>query len=294
MIFFHVLTTMSSFLFIYVILLLPWFSSGYMDVTNRGKVIIGDDFQDEISIYNKNGELLNRFNMLPGFDVEALVYHKKKDLLFVFDQYQMLKVTLDGTFIQIYSLDHPDFPLGRLDVPDGAAVNSKGKIYAADASTGTPQILKYSPSGNLLKIIGSQGTKKGQFLRAKDVSIDPKNRVYVLDDLRHNVQVFSESGKYKWKWGQEGTGLKNLQTPTAIAVDVNSIVHICDAASSSVKVFSKKGNFKYSFGANKLTGCHELAITPKKKNSKRFIYVRDNLGFVKFNRRGKFISRFTL
>ena len=71
-------------------------------------------------------------------------------------------------------------------------MDSAGNVYAGDTGLGEAgQVVKLSPSGNLLAKWGSAGTGNGQFTYLLGVAVDPAtNDVYVGDRDADRIQSF--------------------------------------------------------------------------------------------------------
>ena len=81
---------------------------------------------------------------------------------------------------------------GGLSTPSSISVDSAGNVYAGDTGLGEAgQVVKLSPSGNLLAKWGSAGTGNGQFTYLLGVAVDPAtNDVYVGDRDADRIQSF--------------------------------------------------------------------------------------------------------
>lgn len=75
------------------------------------------------------------------------------------------------------------------------AVDSVGIISAVDTVSG--QIYQYSPDGDLLTVFGGLGDTKGTFQLPTSMAIDSEGRLYVLDGMLNNIQVFEPTSFIK-------------------------------------------------------------------------------------------------
>ena len=78
-----------------------------------------------------------------------------------------------------------------LQEPTDLAVNSRGEIIVADASTS--KIFIFDTSGNLTTTFGSRGDKDGQFKLISAVTVGKNDEIIIAD---HRIQVFSKDGKF--------------------------------------------------------------------------------------------------
>ncbi len=75
-------------------------------------------------------------------------------------------------------------------MPGGIAVDSKGRVIVAD--TLRQDIKVFSQDGKLLLRFGGFGNRLGQVAYPVDISIDPSDRIYVVEKVGRRVQVFQE------------------------------------------------------------------------------------------------------
>ena len=85
---------------------------------------------------------------------------------------------------------------------------------------------------------GSFGTGNGQFSNPWGITYDTSDTVYVTDQGNSRVQVFSASGNYQSKFGQDGNDDDDFKTPQGIAyltdADGNPRLAIADQGMSNV------------------------------------------------------------
>ena len=72
--------------------------------------------------------------------------------------------------------------------------------------------------------------------------------VYVTDQGRFEVQVFSTEGEYLRAVGEHGTGLGTFTRPKDNAVSRDSILYVVDAAFQNVQLFNYEGQILMYFG----------------------------------------------
>ena len=69
--------------------------------------------------------------------------------------------------------------------PQGIAVDDTDNIYVSSKH----KLQKFTSSGELIKCIGREGSKEGEFNDPRGVTIH-SNQVYVCDADNHRIQVF--------------------------------------------------------------------------------------------------------
>ena len=88
----------------------------------------------------------------------------------------------------------------RLVHPDGVAVAEK---VIAVTDHGSNQVKKYSLRGELLSVIGSKGTKAGQFDKPRGLAFNNNKLLYVVDRGNCRVQVFQQDNKLAFSFGKD-------------------------------------------------------------------------------------------
>lgn len=71
--------------------------------------------------------------------------------------------------------------------------------------------------------------------------VSPLLRPPSLDPL---LQVFSNEGQFKFRFGVRGRSPGQLQRPTGVAVDTNGDIIVADYDNRWVSIFSPEGKFK--------------------------------------------------
>lgn len=109
--------------------------------------------------------------------------------------------------------------------PSGIALDPQGNLYANNFYGGN--IVKMSPNGDVLQIIGSSGTGNGQFVNPEGLAIDQQGNLYVGDFGYFRVQKLSSSGSWLATWG-DGSGSFQFFYTQGVAVDHQGFVYVVD------------------------------------------------------------------
>ncbi|AIL65561.1 hypothetical protein NOVO_06020 [Rickettsiales bacterium Ac37b] len=63
---------------------------------------------------------------------------------------------------------------------------------------------------------GSQGTADGQFEDPVSITTTPTGKIYVVDSIKNNIQIFNQDTTYSDKFGSSGNGNGQFNFPTTI------------------------------------------------------------------------------
>jgi DNA-binding beta-propeller fold protein YncE len=121
---------------------------------------------------------------------------------------------------------------GDLSYPNGVVVSpgigDARELFIADSNNRRIQV--FSPSGKFKRIIMSQGTPRG-------ITLDAKKRLYIVDVLSHQVDIFSTTGEHLTTFGSSGVGPGLFQYPEDLALDTRGRIYISDRANDQVQVW---------------------------------------------------------
>lgn len=125
-----------------------------------------------------------------------------------------------------------------LQYPHGIAVDEKnGLLYVANS--GSAEIMVYSQSNNSntpKRIIkGKNGTNR--FGMVRGIATDDAGRLYVVDSVSCEVDVFDTDGQYRFSFGEIGNEDKGLLYPNGIHIDKYGRIYIADWANNRAVVW---------------------------------------------------------
>jgi hypothetical protein len=90
-------------------------------------------------------------------------------------------------------------PVGRKGVFDretDVAFDSEGNIFVPDGY-GNSRVVKISPDGHWLKMLGTFGSGQDQFNTPHSIAVDAQNNVYVADRGNFRIQVYDNDLNYE-------------------------------------------------------------------------------------------------
>ncbi|MBI5647457.1 MAG: hypothetical protein HY962_11040 [Ignavibacteriae bacterium] len=133
---------------------------------------------------------------------------------------------------------------GQLRVPINCAVDSSGRVYVAD--TDRKQVVIFTPELDYINAIGD-----GKDSKPVDVKCT-SGGVWILDMLRHQVQVFPHGGGPMVRSFPDTTDPKApsyLFSPTNFAI-WSDRVYVSDIGDQKIKVFDLEGTYITSIGSH--------------------------------------------
>lgn len=161
----------------------------------KDKIYVADQLFGRIDILSLDGKHLNTIYNVPA---PNSVYVDDSGKIYALSKYvgKLFIYNRDGE--QIKEMLTPGTNIWALDFPNGLAMDSEGHIFIVDISTNGLKI--YDKEGTFLYYLGVEkpSVYLGGFNNPKDVVIDDKDRIYVLDSYNRRLVVLQYlSKKYK-------------------------------------------------------------------------------------------------
>ncbi len=163
----------------------------------------------------------------------------------------VVKFDMDGNVAE-------SFGGGMFIWPHGIDVDSEGNVWVTDAvaEARTPagtrghQVIKFSPTGEVLMTLGTPGEAGGgqdHFNAPADVVVADNGYVFVADghanDTNNRVVKFSQDGAYIKEWGKSGYAPGEFRTLHAIAMDADGRIFVGDRSNNRIQIFDQEGEF---------------------------------------------------
>jgi len=158
-------------------------------IDSSGIVYVADSKNHRIQTFTSDGEFLSSFGKYGFGDgnlktpVDVAVY---EDFIYVSDpgNYKIEKYASDGIFLKSF-----DYNFGGSQVrPGGLTADPNGNIYFVD--TIKYRVVKMNSDGRTITSFGNLGTGNGKFLEPKDLVLDNRGYLFVLDSSLGLIQKF--------------------------------------------------------------------------------------------------------
>ena len=230
-------------------------------------IIVVDEFNHRIQIYDVRGNLINSFGKKGNGNGEF--YYPKgiavdsEGFFYVADcwNHRVQKFSYDankdGSWSFINSFGSYGDNAGKFNEPYDIAT-SKDRIYVLDRCNHRIQV--FDKEGNLHGIIGQRGTvieedlaelfdtpltlfSSPAFEFPTGISTDSNGNIYVADSGNHRVVKLRQDGEVLLTFGQKGSNLGEFQYPHDIAIDSNNTIFVSDLNNNRIQVFTPQGDF---------------------------------------------------
>ena len=172
------------------------------------------------------------------------------------------------------------FGAGMVNWPHGIYVDFDNNVWVVDGRDNTPartpgdttaprrpakvtghQVLKFSPTGELLMALGSPGGARDSlfFWQPNAVYVMRDGTIFVAEGHASNatanarVLKFDRTGKLLAQWGRKGTGTGEFDQPHALAMDSRGRLFVADRGNDRIQIFDQNGKHLdtwYQFSRN--------------------------------------------
>ena len=158
-------------------------------IDSNSIVYVADYKNHRIQQFTTDGEFLSSFGKYGFGDgklktpVDVAIYG---DFIYVSDpgNYKIEKYSSDGIVLESFDYKFGGFPVR----PGGLTVDPNGDIYFVDAAK--YRVIKINSDGRTLASWGGIGQGDGKFIEPKDVVLDNRGYIFVLDSSNGLVQKF--------------------------------------------------------------------------------------------------------
>ncbi|XP_035679307.1 brain tumor protein-like [Branchiostoma floridae] len=219
-------------------------------VTKTGDVIVADQGNRRLVVFNKNG----KFKTKVGMDISP------NDVV-VNSEGQVASTGTKGEGrkkegeVQVWKLhrkrEHElvvQFGAGILKNPHGIAVDSQGRYVVADV--GKHRVTIHRSDGGTLMSFGEHGDANDQFYLPYYVAVTASDDIVVSDEFQKCLKVFNSRGRFLRRIGPRLKRDFYIQCPGGVCV-MNDVILVVDIFTGDVIAISVEGKFQRVFLSQK-------------------------------------------
>lgn len=210
----------------------------------EGNLLVADTHYGRVLVYQRSGHLIEdrtiggRLGGGPGefhFVTDAVQDAQGNYYVSEYGNVDRIqKFSRQGQFLFQWG-GNGDAP-GKLNRPNSLAVDSRGRLWVADACNHRIQVFDTSTEPpQLVAIWGTEGSALGQLRYPYDVCPTRGGLVYVAEFGNHRVQKFTEQGESLGVVGGPGREPGQFYQPWGLAVDSYGSIHVMDTYNHRVQ-----------------------------------------------------------
>lgn len=173
------------------------------------------------------------------------------------DDPTVLRFRTDGTLLASFGADMFVRPHGmyvdgdgNVWVTDGRGARAEEIAEAPDAARKGNQVVKFSPDGEVLMVLGTPGTAGDPpeaLNQPNDVIVAPSGEILVSEGHGsqgvNRISRFSADGTYLGSFGEPGSGPGQFNVPHALAFDSRGRLFVADRGNSRIQIFDSGYEF---------------------------------------------------
>ena len=218
-----------------------------IDVDENGDVYVADFRNDQIQVFNPEGEFIRRFpdpqevvgkgaSGQDGLGIAVTDIAVHEDKVYALDSYQVIVFSVEGEYLTQFGM--PGAQPGGLDHPNGIAVASDGTIIVSDSNHN--RVNAYSEDGELLWSEGEPIAELSEqveytFGLPRGLTVLDDASILVVDTFEHQLVMLDESGSVVRRYGSRGTEPGQFNFPNGVDSHGKRIV-VADKENNRVQV----------------------------------------------------------
>ncbi len=211
-------------------------------IDSHGRVYVGHRGEHPILLFEPDGAFIRSQGETEILPRHGVVYAPEKG---------------ESAFLTI--LSESETKTGTLDSSDpreilveetirflhGMHVDGHDNLWVTNVGQST--VLKYSPAGALLMVLGTAdepGEDENHFNQPTDVVLNRAGQIFISDGyINSRIVKFSKTGKFLKTWGKRGKGKGEFNTPHAITIDKKGTLYVSDRTNYRIQLFDGEGNY---------------------------------------------------
>jgi tripartite motif-containing protein 71 len=213
-----------------------------MEVDDNGDVYVADFRNDQIQVFDSQGEFLRRFpdptqvvgrgaSGQDGTGIAVTDVGLWGDLVYALDSYQVVVFTKDGEFVRQFG--RPGTGPGELDRPNGIAVMPDSTVLVADSNNG--RIQAFTLDGVFMWQTGTLGGTEYEFGLPRGVATLGDGTIAVVDAFEFAVVLLEPDGAVIGDYGSRGVAPAQLNFPNGLDAE-GDLLLVADKENDRVQV----------------------------------------------------------
>jgi len=224
-----------------------------IDVDENGTVYVADFRNDQIQVFDSNGEFLRRFpdpmtvvgkgaSGQEGLGIAVTDIAVADGMVYALDTYQVVVFTDEGDFVRQFGM--PGTGPAGLDHPNGIDVSPAGAVIVSDSNHN--RVTAFTREGRVLWNLGEPVTAIDRkvdytFGLPRGLSLLDEESVLVVDAFEHALVRVSTDGELVRRYGERGTEPAQLNFPNGVDARRGRIV-VADKENNRVQLLEIVGD----------------------------------------------------
>jgi DNA-binding beta-propeller fold protein YncE len=233
--------------------------------TKEGHLLIADDFNHRIQIYDPQFNLLNCFGS-KGKEPGQFLYPKgiAVDLggnIYVADSWNHRVQKFDSTGTPVLTFGCCGDGKGEMNEPYDILVEPSGNLIVVERYNHRIQF--FNPQGKSMGWLGERGTVLEEQLAElqgtpsnllapilfefpTSIAIDSQGNYFITDSGNHRIRKFSPQWQEILSFGEMGEEPGQFQYPLCVSIAPNDLLYVADLNNERVQVFSPFGQYLFA------------------------------------------------
>lgn len=235
-------------------------------LTPEGNLVVSDDFNHRIQIYDKEHRLILQFGS-KGKNPGELHYPKgvaadPEGNIYVADSWNHRVQKFDSQGKHLMVIGSYGSELGQMNEPYDVHIDPMRNIVVVERYNHRIQI--FSAEGLSLGNVGTRGTLLEEKLAnlfetpaeliaspvfefPTAITFDSQHNAYIADSGNHRIVKFNAEWKQVCSIGTRGDGPGQFQYPMSVSSGPNDLLYVADMNNDRVQVFTSQGQFLFAF-----------------------------------------------
>lgn len=233
-------------------------------ITESGNLILSDDFNHRVQIYDGNHDLIKSFGgkgKHPGeFHYPKGIAIDRKKNIYVADSWNHRIQKFDAEGNHLLSIGSYGEDKGQLNEPHDVFIAPNADILIVERYNHRIQI--FSPEGKSRGWIGGRGTVLEEQLACiyetpkhlfaapafefpTSIASDSHGNYFISDSGNHRILKFDAQWNFLLAFGERGKNAGQFEYPLCVSIGPNDLLYVADLNNDRIQVFTSTGQTLY-------------------------------------------------